>query len=163
MGALGVFRKGGDIMQVYVDGQFVPAEDARISVFDHGFLYGDGIFEGIRVYDGTIFRLQQHMQRLYNSAQCILLTMPLSPGDMSAAIVETVARRGLPNQYVRVVVSRGAGDLGLDPPVPTPIRRDHRRYHYPVSSAFLHRRPGPRDRGDTAHPTLGRSIHASNP
>jgi branched-chain amino acid aminotransferase len=113
--AVGVFRKEGDIMQVYVDGQFMPAEDARISVFDHGFLYGDGIFEGIRVYDGNIFRLQQHMQRLYNSAQCILLTIPLSPEEMRAAVVETVARRGLPNQYVRVVVSRGPGDLGLDP------------------------------------------------
>ena len=102
-------------MQVYVDGHFVLAEEARISVFDHGFLYGDGVFEGIRVYDGNIFRLQQHIQRLYNSAQCILLTIPLSPEDMQAAIVETVSRRGLPNQYVRVVVSRGAGDLGLDP------------------------------------------------
>jgi len=102
-------------MQVYVDGHFVPAEEARISVFDHGFLYGDGVFEGIRVYDGNIFRLQQHIQRLYNSAQCILLTIPLSPEDMQAAIVETVSRRELPNQYVRVVVSRGAGDLGLNP------------------------------------------------
>ena len=148
-------------MQVYVDGQFVPAEDARISVFDHGFLYGDGIFEGIRVYDGTIFRLPQHIRRLYNSAQCILLTIPLRPEDMSAAIVETVARRGLPNQYVRVVVSRGAGDLGLDPRL---CRRPsvviHRRYHYPVSSAFLRQRPGTRHCGDPAHPYLGaRSTH----
>ena len=102
-------------MQVYVDGHFVPAEEARVSVFDHGFLYGDGVFEGIRVYDGNIFRLQQHVQRLYASAQCILLTVPLSREAMSAAIVETVRRRELPNQYVRVVVSRGAGDLGLDP------------------------------------------------
>jgi branched-chain amino acid aminotransferase len=102
-------------MQVYVDGHFVPAEDARISVFDHGFLYGDGIFEGIRVYEGNIFRLQQHVQRLYHSAQCILLTIPCSHEALSAAIIETVSRRGLPNQYVRVVVSRGAGDLGLDP------------------------------------------------
>src|SRR5262249_60302030 len=102
-------------MQVYVDGNFVPAEEARVSVFDHGFLYGDGVFEGIRVYDGTIFRLQQHVRRLYDSAQCLLLTIPLSPEEMSAAIVETVCHRGLPNQYVRVVVSLGAGDLGLDP------------------------------------------------
>src|SRR5262245_39648114 len=115
MVATSVFRKEEDIMQVYVDGQFVPAEEARISVFDHGFLYGDGVFEGIRVYDGTIFRLHQHVQRLYASAQCLLLTMPLSPAEMSAAIVDTVSRRGLSNQYVRVVVSRGAGDLGLDP------------------------------------------------
>lgn len=102
-------------MQVYVNGRFVPAEEASVSVFDHGFLYGDGIFEGLRVYEGNIFRLRQHVQRLYQSAQCILLTIPLAPEAMDAAIIDTVRRRGLPNQYVRVVVSRGAGDLGLDP------------------------------------------------
>ncbi|HEY7490077.1 MAG TPA: branched-chain-amino-acid transaminase [Candidatus Tectomicrobia bacterium] len=102
-------------MQVYVNGRFVPAEEASVSVFDHGFLYGDGVFEGIRVYEGNIFRLCQHVQRLYRSAQCILLTIPLEPEEMIAAIIDTVRRRGLPNQYVRVVVSRGAGDLGLDP------------------------------------------------
>jgi branched-chain amino acid aminotransferase len=102
-------------MQVYVNGQFRPAEQATVSVFDHGFLYGDGVFEGIRVYDWNIFRLQQHVERLYRSAQCILLTIPLTPEQMTTAIVETVRRRGLPNQYVRVVVSRGAGDLGLNP------------------------------------------------
>ncbi|MBM3223740.1 MAG: branched-chain-amino-acid transaminase [Candidatus Tectomicrobia bacterium] len=102
-------------MQVYVDGAFVPAEEARISVFDHGFLYGDGVFEGIRVYDGNIFRLPQHLQRLYDSAQCLLLRIPLPQDELRDAIVETVTRRGLPNQYVRVVVSRGAGDLGLNP------------------------------------------------
>lgn len=102
-------------MQVYVDGTFVPATEAKVSVFDHGFLYGDGVFEGIRVYDGTIFRLQQHLQRLYDSAQCLLLTIPLSRDEMEAAIVEAVRRREAPNQYVRVVVSRGVGDLGLDP------------------------------------------------
>jgi branched-chain amino acid aminotransferase len=102
-------------MHVYVDGAFVPAEEARISVFDHGFLYGDGVFEGIRVYEGNIFRLPQHLQRLYDSAQCLLLRIPLSQEELRAAIVETVARRALPNQYVRVVISRGAGDLGLNP------------------------------------------------
>lgn len=102
-------------MQVYVNGSFVPAAEASVSVFDHGFLYGDGVFEGIRVYDGTIFRLHQHVQRLYQSAQCILLTPPLKQTAMLEAIVETVRRRGLPNQYVRVVISRGVGDLGLDP------------------------------------------------
>jgi len=102
-------------MQVYVNGRFVPAEEASVSVFDHGFLYGDGVFEGIRVYEGNIFRLRQHVQRLYQSAQCILLTIPLAPQEMTTAIIDTVRRRGLPNQYVRVVVSRGAGDLGLDP------------------------------------------------
>lgn len=102
-------------MQVFVNGHFVPAEEARISVFDHGFLYGDGVFEGIRVYGGTIFRLQQHLERLYHSALCLMLDIPMTPEAMQEAIVETVRRRGLPNQYVRVVVSRGAGDLGLDP------------------------------------------------
>lgn len=102
-------------MHVYIDGHFVPAAEARISVFDHGFLYGDGVFEGIRVYDGTIFRLAQHIERLYHSAQCLLLTIPLSPEAMHETIVEAVRRRGLPDQYVRVVVSRGTGDLGLDP------------------------------------------------
>jgi branched-chain amino acid aminotransferase len=102
-------------MQVYVNGRFVPAAEASVSVFDHGFLYGDGVFEGIRVYEGNIFRLHQHVQRLYQSAQCILLTLPLTPQEMTTAIMDTVRRRGLPNQYVRVVVSRGAGDLGLDP------------------------------------------------
>lgn len=102
-------------MQVYVNGGFVPAEAASVSVFDHGFLYGDGVFEGIRVYDGNIFRLRQHITRLYQSAQCILLTPPLTCEALHDAIVETVRRRGLPNQYVRVVISRGAGDLGLDP------------------------------------------------
>lgn len=103
------------MMQVYVNGRFVPAEEASVSVFDHGFLYGDGVFEGIRVYEGNIFRLCQHVRRLYDSAQCILLTVPLEPAAMIEAIVETARRRALPNQYVRVVVSRGAGDLGLDP------------------------------------------------
>jgi branched-chain amino acid aminotransferase len=101
--------------QIYVNGRFVPAEEASISVFDHGFLYGDGVFEGIRVYDGNVFRLRQHVERLYYSARCILLSIPLTPEEMSLAIVETVRRRGVPNQYVRAVVSRGAGDLGLDP------------------------------------------------
>jgi branched-chain amino acid aminotransferase len=110
--------------QVYIDGCFVPAEAAKVSVFDHGFLYGDGVFEGIRVYEGNIFRLQQHVQRLYDSAQCILLRMPMTQAEMTAAIVAAVVRRGIPNQYLRVVVSRGVGDLGLDPnrcPVPSVI------------------------------------------
>jgi branched-chain amino acid aminotransferase len=102
-------------MQVFVNGHFVPAEEARISVFDHGFLYGDGAFEGIRVYGGTIFRLQQHLERLYHSALCLMLDILMTPEAMQEAIVETVRRRELPNQYVRVVVSRGVGDLGLDP------------------------------------------------
>ena len=116
-------------MQVYVNGRYRPAEQAAVSVFDHGFLYGDGVFEGIRVYDWNIFRLSQHVERLYRSAQCILLTIPLAPEDISAAIVETVRRRGLPNQYVRVVVSRGAGDLGLNPNLCSEAFGDRDRGH----------------------------------
>jgi branched-chain amino acid aminotransferase len=102
-------------MQVYVNGRFVPAEVASVSVFDHGFLYGDRVFEGLRLYEGAVFRLRQHVERLYQSALCLMLTIPMTPTEMCQTIVETVRRRGLPNQYVRVVVSRGRGDLGLDP------------------------------------------------
>lgn len=101
--------------QVYINGCFVPAEAAKVSVFDHGFLYGDGVFEGIRVYEGNVFRLQQHVQRLYDSAKCILLRIPMTQEEMTDAIVDAVVRCGIPDQYLRVVVSRGVGDLGLDP------------------------------------------------
>ncbi|MDR5695441.1 MAG: branched-chain-amino-acid transaminase [Armatimonadota bacterium] len=99
----------------YVNGEFVPKEEARVSALDHGFLYGDGVFEGIRVYNGRIFRLEQHIDRLYESAQTIMLEIPLSKEEMKQAIVETVRRNGLRDAYIRPIVSRGVGDLGLDP------------------------------------------------
>lgn len=102
-------------MQIYLDGEFVSKEDARISVFDHGLLYGDGVFEGIRVYNGCIFRLRQHLERLYRSAQGIQLQIPLTVGELQQAVVETVRRNGRPDAYVRLVVTRGKGDLGLSP------------------------------------------------
>lgn len=102
-------------MQVYIDGRLVPREQATISVFDHGFLYGDGVFEGIRVYDGTIFRLEAHLQRLYESARTLSLRIPLVYEELKRATVETVAVNGLRNAYIRLVVSRGKGDLGIDP------------------------------------------------
>lgn len=108
----------------YVNGAFVPKEDAKVSVFDHGYLYGDGIFEGIRVYNGKVFRLDEHLDRLYDSARYLLLDMPLNEAQMRDAILETVARGGLRDAYVRPVISRGVGDLGLDPrkcPTPTVI------------------------------------------
>src|SRR5262252_3032329 len=101
MVAISVFRKEGDSMQVYVDGQFVPAEDARISVFDHGFLYGDGVFEGIRVYDGTVFRLKEHVDRLYRSATTIALEIPMSREEMTQAVLETIAANEKRNAYIR--------------------------------------------------------------
>ncbi len=99
----------------YVNGTFVPKEEARISVYDHGYLYGDGIFEGIRAYDGRVFRLEQHLDRLYDSARYLTLEIPLSRGELREAILETVRRSGLRDAYIRPVISRGMGDLGLDP------------------------------------------------
>lgn len=100
---------------VYLDGEYLPKEQAKISVFDHGFLYGDGVFEGIRAYNGRVFRLDEHVERLYRSAKAIMLDIPLSQSEMWDAILETCRRNNLANGYIRVVVSRGAGDLGINP------------------------------------------------
>lgn len=100
---------------IYLNGEFVRKHEAKVSVFDHGFLYGDGIFEGIRCYEGNIFRLDDHLKRLYESALSIMLEIPLSYEEMKAAVVETVRKNRLMNSYIRLVVSRGEGDLGLDP------------------------------------------------
>lgn len=100
---------------VYVDGKLVPKEQATVSVFDHGFLYGDGVFEGIRVYGGNVFRLKEHIDRLYESAKTIALEIPLTPEEMIRATLDTVAANGKRDCYIRLVVSRGAGDLGIDP------------------------------------------------
>ncbi len=102
-------------MQVYLNGELVEASEARVSVFDHGFLYGDGVFEGIRVYDGRVFRLDAHVDRLFDSAKAIELTIPLTRAEMKEAILATVRANGLRDAYVRPVVSRGPGALGLDP------------------------------------------------
>jgi len=100
--------------QIYLDGQLLPKEQAVISVYDHGLLYGDGVFEGIRVYSRRVFRLQEHVERLYESARAIRLEIPLSQDDMIAAVEKTVAANHLTDGYVRLVVTRGAGSLGLD-------------------------------------------------
>jgi len=100
---------------VYVNGKFYPKEEAKISVFDHGFLYGDGVFEGIRAYDGRVFRLKEHIDRLYNGARAILLNIPMSKEEMMEVVLETLRRNKLSDAYIRLVVSRGEGDLGLDP------------------------------------------------
>src|SRR5699024_4844981 len=99
---------------IYLDGQFVPKEKAVISIYDHGFLYGDGIFEGIRVYEGNIYKLPEHVNRLFESAHSIMLTIPHSKEKMQDIIVETVKKNKLTSAYIRVVISRGPGDLGLD-------------------------------------------------
>jgi len=100
---------------VYVDGEFYPEGQAKISVYDHGFLYGDGVFEGIRAYGGRIFRLREHIGRLFESAKTVGITIPMSREDVSKACAETLRRNGLRDGYLRLVVSRGAGKMGLDP------------------------------------------------
>jgi len=100
---------------IYLNGKFVPEEQATVSVFDHGFLYGDGVFEGIRAYDGRVFRLEDHVRRLFDSAQAIMLNIPLTEEEMCQAILETLRKNNLRNAYIRPIVSRGYGDLGLDP------------------------------------------------
>ena len=102
-------------MKVYIDGQFVDAEDAKISVFDHGLLYGDGIFEGIRLYQGCVFRLDEHLERLEFSAKAILLNMPWSRQELSDIVCESCRLNGLVDGYIRLVVTRGKGNLGLSP------------------------------------------------
>ncbi|QDU12491.1 Branched-chain-amino-acid aminotransferase [Gimesia maris] len=101
-------------LQVYIDGKLLPKEEAKISVFDHGLLYGDGVFEGIRVYNKKVFLIQEHIDRLYESALAIRLEIPLSKEEMVAAINETVAANKIENGYIRLVITRGAGSLGLD-------------------------------------------------
>jgi len=102
-------------MKIYLDGKFVDAADAKVSVFDHGLLYGDGVFEGIRLYGGNIFRLEEHLERLEYSAKALMLQLPLNRAELSEATCETCRQNGLTDAYIRLVVTRGVGDLGLAP------------------------------------------------
>lgn len=102
-------------MKIYLDGQFVDESAAKISVFDHGLLYGDGVFEGIRLYQGNIFRLEEHLERLEYSARAIALKMPWTRAELAEATCETCRINGLRDGYIRLVVTRGVGDLGLSP------------------------------------------------
>ena len=102
-------------LKIYINGQILPEEDAKISVFDHGLLYGDGIFEGIRAYNGKIFTLQQHLDRLYDSANAISLKIPITKSEMADAIKKTMDANNMKDSYIRLVVTRGVGKLGLDP------------------------------------------------
>jgi branched-chain amino acid aminotransferase len=102
-------------LKIYIDGRFYRKEQARISVFDHGLLYGDGVFEGIRSYDRLVYRLDDHIERLYKSAEAIMLKIPMSKKRMQEAVCESIKKNKLDNAYVRLIVTRGEGDLGLDP------------------------------------------------
>lgn len=102
-------------LKVYIDGKLYDKQDAKVSVYDHGLLYGDGVFEGIRSYSGNVFRMQEHLDRLWNSAKAIWLEIPITKDEMAKAIRDTLAVNGIADGYIRVVVTRGIGTLGLDP------------------------------------------------
>ncbi|CAN5133279.1 branched-chain-amino-acid transaminase [soil metagenome] len=102
-------------LTIYLDGEFVPESEAKVSVFDHGLLYGDGIFEGIRFYNGRVFRLGEHLDRLWDSARSICLEIPISREEMTEALLETIRQNGLKDGYIRQIVTRGVGNLGLNP------------------------------------------------
>ncbi len=102
-------------LQVYIDGIYYPKSQAKISVYDHGLLYGDGVFEGIRAYNGIVFKLKEHINRLYRSAHALMLKIPLTEEEMIQAVVEALRKNSLRDAYIRLVVTRGVGDLGLDP------------------------------------------------
>jgi branched-chain amino acid aminotransferase len=102
-------------MKIFIDGKFYSERDAKISVFDHGLLYGDGVFEGIRAYNGRVFRLKEHIDRLFYSAKAILLDIPMSPGKISEAVLASCRANKIRDGYIRLVVTRGVGNLGLNP------------------------------------------------
>ena len=102
-------------LKIYINGKLYDKEDAKVSVYDHGFLYGDGVFEGMRIYGGKVFRLEDHLVRLWNSANAIWLEIPISQEEMAKAVYDTRKLNEIDDGYVRLVVSRGAGTLGLDP------------------------------------------------
>ena len=102
-------------LQVYIDGVYYPKSQAKVSVYDHGLLYGDGVFEGIRAYNGIVFKLKEHIDRLYSSAHALRLAIPLTKEAMAQALLETLRKNSLRDAYIRLVVTRGVGDLGLDP------------------------------------------------
>ena len=102
-------------MKIYINGKLYEKQDAKISVFDHGLLYGDGVFEGIRAYDRRVFKLEEHIDRLYESAHSIMLKIPLTKAQMIKAVCDTLNSNNLKDSYIRLVVTRGEGDLGLDP------------------------------------------------
>lgn len=112
------FEKEVDIMSeqvIYLNGEFVKKEDAKISVYDHGFLYGDGVFEGIRSYSGNVFKLEEHLERLYDSAKSVMLEIPHTFEEMTEIVVKTLRENKFKDAYIRLIVSRGVGNLGLDP------------------------------------------------
>jgi len=103
------------ILYAYVDGKYVPKDEASISIYDHGFLYGDGVYEAIRAYDGNVFKLREHLDRLYESAKSIKIEIPISKEELSRLVIEALRKNQLRNSYIRIVISRGRGKMGVDP------------------------------------------------
>ncbi len=101
--------------EVYIDGKYYPKDQAKVSVYDHGLLYGDGVFEGIRAYSGRVFRLDEHLERLYQSARSVAIEVPMGLAEMRKVVLDTLRRNNLKDSYIRLMVTRGVGDLGLDP------------------------------------------------
>src|SRR5205823_1736 len=108
-------KPAAKVSQIYIDGKFYAEGDAKVSVFDHGLLYGDGIFEGIRFYNGRVFRLEEHLERLWDSARSICLEIPMTRQEMTEALIETIRQNHLQDGYIRLLVTRGVGNLGLNP------------------------------------------------
>src|SRR5437868_4272238 len=102
-------------MKIFIDGQYLDESNAKISVFDHGLLYGDGIFEGIRAYNGRVFKLDRHLDRLFDSARALRLDIPLSRVELEAIVLDTCRRNQIVDGYIRLVITRGRGDLGINP------------------------------------------------
>lgn len=109
-----LYFRGVGLMIVYLNGKYVPKEEAVVSVFDHGLLYGDGVFEGIRAYHGRVFKLGEHLDRLHDGARALRLEIPYSKEEMQDIVLETLRRNNLQDAYIRLVITRGPGDLGLD-------------------------------------------------
>ena len=126
-------------LQVFIDGKFYPKSQARVSVFDYGLLYGDGIFEGIRAYEGSVFKLREHIDRLYKSAHMIMLQIPIAKEDMVQKTLETLRENGLEDAYIRLVVTRGVGDSGLKPKEMSETDDNHNRRHHFVTHGWCQR------------------------
>jgi len=125
-------------LKIYIDGNFYDQTEAKISVFDHGLLYGDGVFEGIRFYNDRVFRFDEHIDRLWDSARAIALELPMSNSDIIAATLETIRQNDLHNGYVRLILTRGAGSLGLSPDSPmTLVVRACRRTRMPLCAGRI--------------------------
>ena len=125
-------------LKIYIDGKFYDKENAKISVYDHGLLYGDGVFEGMRSYGGRVFRLAEHIDRLWDSAKAIWLEIPMTKAEMTKAVNDTLAVNDIKDGYVRLIVTRGVGTLGLDPnKCATPSSHHHRRPHRALSGRVV--------------------------